>query len=801
MAKSYEDLIIRIKQELETSALKKLKSDMGEVSKAMDDLVKQGKRNTAEYTNLVKVSGELSNKYKVLKSEQRGVLEGTQTQSKLGTHFNELNKNLKDYTSNLAKSKSEGFSIASSWAIIGGAIAVGINYLKQYAKEFYNIVKAGLEFANIYEHFVKVNGGIEQANKTLMQFRTAVAGGMNDSELIKYSNTMQSLGFNTKITTQILDFAERKSDELGTTIEGASDVLLRFLETGKGKGLYQYGVEVDKVNLRMSEMTGLTKKQIEQLSSEDQQRIRTAATMELYGNTLEQINKKELDNADKLQRVEMELKNTELWFGRAFGGEVFNSISRINQGLRELNIITDKNKISSKDFGTALGEAFGKVLPFILGGYLGILISQLDKVARGFTIVKKSVYDVGNALRTPLSDAFARELMTVLDYVSERAKRLWGLISKLLNITGTKTTGLGGKQEATGTGKDVLSEDMHGMGYLVDDTEDIKKEKKDKGSKEKEQKRDRFDALVQDWETAKQEDELLTSLTKAKLDVWKKDLELGRIDIDKLIESEADNDKAYALKQKRLQILAKIQDVDKLIKDRTLSPDKTKEMGVVKEDLTEKETIQSPKSKKEEITDWLKKNEDLPFFIKQAENARIFDEVLNQVVNTTSNLFSELVKGGEGSKDAFKNFMKSIVITYLTSVQAMVLGAAAAASAKGITSFGISLITDMPELAAAWVSLELAKGIISGLASGGPFSPGTYRVNEVGGELAVMGRSGYMINNDDLYNMINAWKTGRGNNNPAPIVEVKNHYYNLIDGMTFNSKTETKIKKKTLGNV
>ena len=104
-----------------------------------------------------------------------------------------------------------------------------------------------------------------------------------------------------------------------------------------------------------------------------------------------------------------------------------------------------------------------------------------------------------------------------------------------------------------------------------------------------------------------------------------------------------------------------------------------------------------------------------------------------------------------GDIDGFKNFMKQIVNAFITSVQAMLFAAGSAAAAKGITSFGLSLITDLPQIAAAWVGLELAKGLIQGLATGGQAQGGTpYIVGERGRELFIPNQSGYVMNNKNL---------------------------------------------------
>ena len=118
--------------------------------------------------------------------------------------------------------------------------------------------------------------------------------------------------------------------------------------------------------------------------------------------------------------------------------------------------------------------------------------------------------------------------------------------------------------------------------------------------------------------------------------------------------------------------------------------------------------------------------------------------------------------------------MKSVVSAFLTSVQAMLLGAEGAAAAKGITSFGLSLITDLPAIAGAWLALEAAKGIIAGLAHGGAASAGTpYIVGEQGPEIFIPAASGNVLSNKELRQMINANIVSQ---NKTPVV---NNYYRI----------------------
>ncbi|HRI48506.1 MAG TPA: hypothetical protein PK559_15475, partial [Ignavibacteriaceae bacterium] len=95
-------------------------------------------------------------------------------------------------------------------------------------------------------------------------------------------------------------------------------------------------------------------------------------------------------------------------------------------------------------------------------------------------------------------------------------------------------------------------------------------------------------------------------------------------------------------------------------------------------------------------------------------------QAFNDTLEDSVSLIGEFFQGlSSGNPDAFKEFMKRIVVTFLTSVQAMLVGAKGASAAKGITTFGLSLITDMPMLAAGYLALEAAKGIIMGLNKGG----------------------------------------------------------------------------------
>lgn len=172
---------------------------------------------------------------------------------------------------------------------------------------------------------------------------------------------------------------------------------------------------------------------------------------------------------------------------------------------------------------------------------------------------------------------------------------------------------------------------------------------------------------------------------------------------------------------------------------------------------------------------------------------RSADKVFNDLGKSVNMFFKSLT---EGKPDPFRQFMKSIISSFLTSIQAMLLGAEGAAAAKGITSFGLSLITDLPAIAGAWLALEAAKGIIAGLAQGGAASAGTpYIVGEQGPELFIPASAGNVLSNKELRQMINANIVSQ---NKTPVV---NNYYriDLNKGRLFKEgKAEYSKMKKAI---
>jgi hypothetical protein len=72
-----------------------------------------------------------------------------------------------------------------------------------------------------------------------------------------------------------------------------------------------------------------------------------------------------------------------------------------------------------------------------------------------------------------------------------------------------------------------------------------------------------------------------------------------------------------------------------------------------------------------------------------------------------------------GESKSVGEFFKSILNGFIDMVEGIILAAAAAGTAKGILTFGVSLAGDLALVAASFATLELARGVVNSFARGG----------------------------------------------------------------------------------
>lgn len=396
MANLNSELLIKLKAQYEDASLKTLNKDLRELKQNTNATEKA----TQDYATKVNyLTGQIQKQ----------------------------NQATKDASVSTKKSSAQFLEMGENLTVVANGIMQVVQQLKKYATELWNISKAGAEFGVIKEGFVELSGGIEYAEKDLQLFRTALAGNFNDKQIIEFANKMKELGYLTNQTAKIFDISERASDKFGGSIDRANDVLLRFFETGKGKGLYNFGIDIGAVNEKMVELSGLTEEQIKKLSSEEQQILRTEATLQLYGKTLQDIGNKTKDNADKMAVLESALDNLALAFGKSFSDEIIKKVEGVSKGLDDLGIKmgdTNKNAIS---LGDAFGKALGMITPFALGGVWGIIISNLNKV----TDAIKGVINIFRNWNPEVLNSIKTNLNTFFNWIIDNVKSVIGWLQKI----------------------------------------------------------------------------------------------------------------------------------------------------------------------------------------------------------------------------------------------------------------------------------------------------------------------------------------------------------------------------------
>lgn len=345
----------------------------------------------------------------------------SQKLSSLTTIKRDLNKEIKNLSGNLNTSSKNTVAFSRDITVLAFGLQQGIKGLIDFGKELHKIASEGAEVAQMKDHFIQMNGGIEQATQKFELLRQAASGNLNDKEILQYINKLDELGYSTEESTQILDFAERKADDLGTSIEGATDKVVKFIETGRGKGFEQYGISISDINKKMEDLSGLTEKQINNLTDESAQRLRSQAFLDLYGDSLDKINTKEKDQADKLKSVQTELDNAKLRMG-----------SFIANGLVKLEEHLGLSTKGTSDLVVAIGTVGGGIiglLPAIGGLTTALKVAGVEGAVLASTM--KTLGAIGTiTITVVVVYEIVKKLVDMLNENSAEIKKSGDLLQK-----------------------------------------------------------------------------------------------------------------------------------------------------------------------------------------------------------------------------------------------------------------------------------------------------------------------------------------------------------------------------------
>lgn len=723
-------------------------------------------------------------------SEFRGTLASTDPRLQdTNNKILHLRNSLKDFGSTTKTSKFQMLEFGENLTVVSSGIFAVARAIGEVVSQFKEMTVKGAEYGVLINNFESLAGGIDKAAESLELMRKASAGNLNNQDLMEYANKMKLLGFTVGDTARLLSFVEDRSDMVKISFEKGEKALQSYILTGKAKGLQELGLNVAEVNAKMDELTLATGKAKDELSEEEIQTLRTKAILEKFGGTLEDVKNKTKDTADKLTSLQTSTENAKLEIGNFIANGLVELIDTLG--------IAGDRATETAGYITAIGGQLATLVPTI--ATLQIAFPTL------FSTIASGASTAGIAIAGALgpASAAAMALIFLISLIQEGIAEL-KLMAKWQERVENKTPVVTNQGNETSDntkfiryaddiklapdmyeGQDVvnLSEKKfvkYDYSFDVPTEEDTKKE----GSKKKYEEIKapyrnnagwhRGNEIINKTSTA------LENLIKYynNLEIVQKKLsesdyitfrekllELLSKEFDSTKELTSQNDEYYKIK-------SKLNEVDKNISIRP------KSLNVV-EDLPDQNLRINPSDlepvKKIDL-------EEIKYWQLMKSAGEMAAQGIQEATRALGDFFGTMMSGGKSAADGVKQFMKSIVTTIINGVQAMIFAQGGAAFAKGITSFGLSLITDLPLLAAAWAGLEAAKGVISGLEAGGTFSAGTpYIVGERGAEMAVFNRPGYMVNNEKLMQLLN----NPVSSSQPPI----NKYYNIVfDGQGFLEK-------------
>ena len=705
-----KDLKILLSAEADkTKTLPELRSTLRAVNEEMNKLRTSGQAGNDVYKQFQQRAGQLSNEIKGLNREMKG---WSASSHLTGAGMLNLYKNI---------------TVVSAGVIV-------------LARNLEQTLTKGAEYGVLYDSFVKLEGGIDQANKKLALLRQSSAGNLDNKSLIEYSNKLKLLNFTSTETAQFLDIVERKSDQVGVSFQTGQAAIEQFILSGRGKGLRELGMNIADVEKEMIKLSGATKDQIEKMNAETQQRIRTQAILNLYGNTIDQINTKQKDNADRLKSVQTALENVKMEFGRTVAEgimkfadalglsdqkmtDVITTVGGIGQALGGLLPVVASLKIAFPALASTITASLGAVLPFLaaLAGQVTFVLQSIENVKR---------------IGTFIGDVFSGE------NIIESGKKLGGM-------------------------DDFEAE--------VDDTDrafmDFQRKKKNEQLKEKEDQKKQQASLMNDIE-----DQIKGMEKKGKVGTGHKKEE--KIELDRVQEIEKElakltterlNAETKGYKGLITQIREEISLLEAKLRMMKEGPESKQFTEFGPRRLTEgpmPEITRIPETTEHETS---------------IESLTLKYGMLNEMLLETTELIGSIFATPPEQKgDALKRLLKTAALQMLSYLEVQLLGAQASAILQSVFTGGLSLFASQPQVIAGAAMLATLRGFIGALATGTDnWRGGNALVGEKGPEIINLPKGSEVVPNNRIndYILANALMQGK-----SPTV---NNYF-AVEGDALN---------------
>jgi len=201
-------------------------------------------------------------------------------------------------------------AVGAAVATVTVAIVASIAAVKGFIAAV-NALKPGAEFNVLKSKFDELSGGSDNSRKSLELFGKALAGNLDQTKIMQLANSLRLLGNTDQDIAKLFDVAETRTEFFGGDVDAAVEALTRFIETGAKKGALGLKIDIVELEKEMAKLGNTTVANLKNFSDEDQQLLRKQAIFALYGNSISDINKKQLDQADAFQKVNTILQDFE----------------------------------------------------------------------------------------------------------------------------------------------------------------------------------------------------------------------------------------------------------------------------------------------------------------------------------------------------------------------------------------------------------------------------------------------------------------------------------------------------------
>lgn len=337
----------------------------------------------------------------------------------------ELEKAHRDLGGQVKASKFQMMEWGENLTVVAAGVWAVTSRIVQLGGE---MLKLGGNLLTVQTAFERFSGGADLARQNLELLRTASSGNMTDEAIMKFANRYLALGYNINQVAQILDFAERNADDFGSTMDESMQRVLRYFESGKTKGFEQLAVDAKKLEQETYRLAGGTKELFNALDEETQQTIRTNAFLNIYGETLGNIQTKQKGLDDKVANTTVTIDNAQAKIG-----------IYIAQGLEPmLNIYGKLDEVITKVSGglTGMGDVVGILLSPVtsLWTMLGKIWDMMTNLTSKSDEFKSSLLAIAGVVGMAPGLGLFSAIAAAIDFVNEKIRGMLGLLNKVPGV-------------------------------------------------------------------------------------------------------------------------------------------------------------------------------------------------------------------------------------------------------------------------------------------------------------------------------------------------------------------------------